>query len=318
MHIFMTGGTGFVGRTLCRILLSGGHRISVLTRSVSKLDGSSVGFDRVVGNPFEEGEWQDLMHDCDAVINLAGASIFTRWTEKAKRRILESRVRTTRNVVFGMTARPGPKLLISASAVGFYGFHARAELTESSPPGSGFLAEVTRKWENEALSARRKGVRVVLCRSGIVLGPQGGALRFMVPLFRWGLGSPLGNGDQWFSWIHIEDLARAVAHVLQSPDIGGPVNMTSPHPVTNRELTRALHRILRRRRIMPPVPGFLLRAFLGEFGDVVLKGQRVIPGTLLRSGYDFRFPDLDSALKDIIPEYRKSRPGLAGQNEKNG
>ncbi|MGE5253255.1 MAG: TIGR01777 family oxidoreductase [Planctomycetaceae bacterium] len=295
MKIFITGGTGFVGKSLAPALVRSGHEVSILTRSGK---GDLPGISWIGGDPTQRGKWQEAVQEHGVIINLAGASIFTRWTEEAKRRIRDSRILTTRHLLEAMEGGKG-KTFFSTSAVGYYGFHGDEELTEDSPPGGDFLALLARDWEAEAREAEKKGCRVVITRFGIVLGEKGGALGQMIPLFRKYLGGPLGSGKQWFSWIHIEDLTRAFLFLVEHPELSGPVNFTAPNPVRNKELARALGRVLGRPAFLP-APGFLLRMVLGEFGSILLEGQRVLPRKLLQAGFQFRYPEIDGALRQVI------------------
>jgi hypothetical protein len=255
----------------------------------------------VVGDPTRPGPWQEAVPSHEVFINLAGASIFSRWTEAHKKAMRDSRILTTRNLVEALAARKGQTTaLISTSAIGYYGFHGDEELTEDDPPGNDFLAVLCRDWEAEARKAEGWGVRVVRCRFGIVLGDKGGALDQMLPLFKKNLGSPLGSGDQWFSWIHQEDLSRVLLFLIGQEQAAGPINATAPRPVRNRELSRLLAAALNKSTFLPPVPGFLLKLILGEFGNVLLKGQRVLPGKLLSLGFQFQFPDLKGALENLL------------------
>jgi uncharacterized protein (TIGR01777 family) len=232
------------------------------------------------------------------VINLAGASIFTRWTEEAKKAIRESRMLTTRRLVEALQGGK-VKTFFSTSAIGYYGFHGDETLSEEASPGGDFLALLAKDWEAEAKEAEKKGSRVVLTRFGIVLGEKGGALGQMIPLFNKYLGGPLGSGKQWFSWIHIEDLVRAYLFLLEHPEISGPVNFTAPNPVRNKELSQWLGRILGRPAFLP-APGFMLRLVLGEFGSILLEGQKVIPQKLLQAGFQFQYPEIAPALRQIV------------------
>jgi len=301
MKIFMTGGRGFLGSVLLPVLRAAGHEVTILTRMTTSPAGTDPGVTWITGDPVSPGAWQDRLLDHDVVINLAGASIFTRWSSRARRRIYESRILTTRNVA-GVLNSPARRvsLLLNASAVGYYGFHASDTIDELRPQGRGFLAEVTAGWEKEALRAAEAGVRVVLCRFGVVLGKGGGAFPRMLAVFRRGAGSRLGRGDQWVSWIHTLDLAGALVHLMKIPDMNGAVNLTSPYPVTNAELTRCLNRSLHKRVLLPAVPGFMLRMAWGPFADTLLKGQRVVPERLLRSGFKFCFPTLAEAFTDLV------------------
>ncbi|MCU0588031.1 MAG: TIGR01777 family oxidoreductase [Syntrophobacteraceae bacterium] len=300
MKVFVTGGTGFVGSTLTRFLAARGHEITILTRSGPRGEARQ-GMRFVQGDSMKPGPWQDEVGGHDAVINLAGASIFTPWTSRARRMILDSRVLTTRHVVDALARAPGGRVLLSTSAVGYYGGRLDDTiLDEGSSPGSDFLSEVGVQWEAEALRARDSGARVVICRLGIVMGRNGGALAQMAPAFRRFMGSPLGSGRQWFPWIHEEDLAEIMAYVLEHSEISGPVNCVAPNPVRNREMTEILARVLHRPLILPSVPGFVLRTVMGEFGDVLLKGQRAIPRRLQEAGFRFRHPTFQEALVSLL------------------
>jgi len=259
------------------------------------------GVSRVQGDSTQPGPWQEELAEHDAVVNLAGASIFQRWNSEVKKAIRDSRILTTRNVVEALDARKGKEThLFSTSAVGYYGFHGDEVLSEDDPAGSDFLGQLAADWEGEALKARDHGARVVLTRFGLVLGRNGGVLGQLVPLFKRYLGSPLGSGKQWFSWIHEADLANAFLFLLDRNDIEGAVNCTAPDPVRNKELTYTLAQVLGKSVIAPFVPGFVLRLVLGEFANIILEGQRVVPTRLLESGFEFRFPALKEALADIL------------------
>jgi uncharacterized protein (TIGR01777 family) len=235
----------------------------------------------------------------DWIINLAGASIFNRWTAAVKKAVYDSRILTTRNLLKALAAGDRRQLLCSASAIGFYGPRGEETLTEASGPGQDFLGRLAQDWEAEALKAQDLGVRVVLTRFGIVLGKDGGALAQMVPMFRRFMGGPVGSGEQWFSWMHQADQARAFLFVQEHPELSGPVNFTSPNPVRNRELAKALGRVLSRPSFML-APAFMVRLILGEFADVVLEGQKVLPKKLLDAGFTFNFPTIDRALADLL------------------
>ena len=303
MNIFITGGTGFVGKGLTQRLIDSGHRVTLLTRSLRKTGSHPPEVSLVEGDSTRKGEWQKSVSEHEAVINLAGASIFSRWTPEMKRILRESRILTTRNLVEAFEGS-GVRTFFSTSAIGYYGFHGDEELTESSPPGSDFLAQLAMDWEKEALKAEISGVRVVLTRFGIVLGEEGGALGQMVPMFQKYLGGPLGSGRQWFSWIHRKDLTQAFLFLLSKPGISGPVNFTAPNPVRNRDLAAALGRVLNRPARLP-APGFMLRLVLGEFGSILLEGQKVIPHKLLQSGFLFHFPRIEEALAEILKPGRR-------------
>lgn len=303
MKVFMTGGTGFVGSELTTVLVKAGHRVTILTRSIRSKREPPPGVELVEGNPSAQGPWQDQISDHDAIVNLAGASIFTRWTKKNKDLLRESRLRTTDNLVQALSGCDKEKMprLLSTSAVGFYGFSGDEELTEEAPHGEDFLARLSFDWESEALKARSLGSRVALLRFGVVLGKGQGALAKMLPLFRKYMGSPLGSGTQWFSWIHIQDLVTIILFLLER-DLQGPFNCTAPNPVQNRELTRALAEAIGKPAFLPPVPGFVIRTVMGEFGNVLLEGQRVVPARLVKEGFRFQYPEIQGALEDILRE----------------
>ncbi len=300
MKIFVTGGTGFVGRYVTRRLSEDGHEILVLSRSAQKAKESVPWAETVEGDPRKAGDWQQRVDECDAAVNLAGTSIFTVWTDSARKSIMESRVLSTQNLVDGLSGAGKEKILINGSAVGYYGSRMDDEaLGEDGPHGSEFMSEVCLRWEEEALKAAQAGVRVALCRFGIVLGRGGGALSMMLPAFRWMVGSPIGTGRQWMSWIHMEDLFEIFSFILGNGAMSGPINCVAPHPVRNAEFARVLSRTLGRPILLPGVPSFVLNMLLGELSNVVVKGQRVIPDKLIEAGFSFKFPTLAQALQDL-------------------
>jgi len=299
MRVLVTGGTGFLGTYLTARLIQDGNEVTVLTRSAKGSKTTSPSIFYLQGDPTQKGPWQESIRNHDAIINLAGASIFSRWTEAHKKLIVESRMTTTRNLVEGIPVGSVKKIsLLSASAVGYYGFHGDEELTEESPPGDDFLARLADEWETQAFLAKEKGARVVVTRFGIVLGEKGGALGQMIPLFKKFVGGPMGSGRQWFSWIHIKDLAEAFVFLMKHPEISGPVNLCAPGPVRNKELAKALGKALHRPSIIP-APGFMIRLALGEFGSVILEGQRVVPRRLLDGGFVFQYPEINEALRSL-------------------
>ena len=301
MKVFITGGTGFVGTTLTQKLAHEGHEVTLLTRSIKSHPASFQGVSYVEGDPTQKGPWQEKVADQDVAINLAGASIFRRWSDSAKKLIWDSRIQTTQNLVEALSARKGKEThLFSTSAVGYYGFHEDEVLDEDRPSGEGFLADLSKGWESAAIKAQDYGADVILTRFGIVLGRRGGALQQMIPPFKWWMGSALGSGNQWFSWIHEQDLVNIFLYLINQKEISGAVNCTAPNPVTNRELTQVLGEVLSKPTFMPAVPGFMMSLILGEFGSVLLKGQRVVPKKLLDAGFRSSFPDLRSALKDLL------------------
>ena len=299
MKVFITGGTGFLGAALTESLLGQGHSVTILTRS-TRNRVLRLGLAYAEGNPTRKGTWQQEVAKHDVIINLAGASIFKTWNDRNKEAIRDSRILTTRHLVEAIGEAGKNITLLSGSAVGYYGFRDDDELDENSAPGDDFLARVVQDWEAEAKKAEEFGARVVLCRIGVILGRDGGALSKMLTVFKWGLGSPLGSGKQWFSWISLYDLVTIFLYLIENEKISGPVNCTSPNPVTNREMTRALGQALHRPAFLPPVPSFLIRGVLGEFSDVFIKGQKVMPRKLIESSFIFRFPEIGEAFAHLV------------------
>jgi len=290
MILGITGATGFIGRALTDHALRRGHEVVAFTRDPRrKIPGCEM-------RSFSLDSAPDIT-GCDAIIHLAGESIFGLWTPTKKRRIVASRVEGTRRIVEAIARVPAkPEVLVSGSAIGFYGDSGERELTEQSPAGAGFLAETVLAWEGEA--ARVEGVRTVFIRSGIVLGRGGGALRVMAPVFRAGLGGRLGSGRQWMPWIHLEDEVRLLLFTVENLDVRGPLNATAPWPVRNDEFTRTLAATLRRPAFLR-VPAFALRV-LGEFSHELLDSKRVLPAAALDHGYGFRFSELAPALRNLV------------------
>jgi uncharacterized protein (TIGR01777 family) len=299
MKVFITGGTGFLGAAITESLLGQGHSVTILSRSARNRT-LRLGLAYTEGNPTRRGSWQQEVSRHDVVINLAGASIFRTWNDRNKEAIRNSRILTTRNLVEAIGQAGNNLTLLNGSAVGYYGFRDDETLDENSPPGNDFLSRVVQDWEAEAKRAEEFDARVVLCRIGVILGRDGGALNKMLAVFKWGLGSPLGSGKQWFSWISLQDLVNIFLYLMEERDISGPVNCTSPHPVTNREMTHALGQALHRPTFLPPVPTFLIRGVLGEFSDVFIKGQKVIPRKLLANGFVFTFPEIREAFAHLV------------------
>jgi hypothetical protein len=294
MNIVIAGGTGFLGSALARWLRNDGHTITILTRSPRRTN--EVQWDPY-GSP---ASWVHVLHDTDAVINLAGASIAKRWTASHKREMWNSRIRTTRMLVEAMKSVPTmPATLLNASAVGIYGARGDEPLTEESAPGSGFLASLGREWEKEALAVGPR-TRVVLLRSGIALDNNGGALPQMALPFRFFVGGPIASGRQYFSWIHRDDWVAMVSWALTTSGVAGPLNVTSPNPVTNGDLSRTLGRVLKRPALLP-VPEFALRVVIGEMAGTLATGQRVFPAKADSLGFAFRYPRLEAALREIYP-----------------
>ena len=299
MKILAFGATGFVGAHLVPHLLERGHDVTVAARSGRAPFPAPA---RVVkADPTSPGPWQDLVAEHDAVINLVGTPVTIRWNEAGKKSIRESRTRSTRNIVDALSRTTG-KTFLCANAVGYYGDGGDTVLTEVSPRGTGFLADVAAAWQDEALRARDFGHRVVMPRISVVLG-NGGALAKMRLPFSLGLGGRLGSGRQWFSWIHIHDLTRVMSFLLETPEAAGPFNACSPRPVTNADFTAALGRALKRPAVLP-VPAPALRLVMGEAATMLLTGQRCAPAALHALGFGFDHPDLDESLADIIPSLK--------------
>jgi uncharacterized protein (TIGR01777 family) len=290
MHIGLTGATGFVGSKLIDVALRRGHEVVAFTRGLDKtIPGCEMRRFSLDTPPDIKG--------CEALVHLAGESVAGIWTAKKKREIVESRVLGTRRLVEAIQAsRVKPEVLVCGSAVGFYGDRREEELTESSPPGSGFLAETVKAWEAEAL--RAEGVRVVLLRTAMVLGRKGGALAAMEPVFKLGLGGMLGNGRQWMPWIHLEDLASLILFAIENMDVSGALNASAPWPVRNAEFTKSLASALHRPAFFR-VPAWTLKAALGGFSAELLESKRVLPAVATEHGFGFRFSELAPALADL-------------------
>jgi uncharacterized protein (TIGR01777 family) len=299
MKILITGGLGFVGTQLSIRLLERGHQITVVDRSPQPAVHTPQQVKYISADTTVKGPWQEEVARQDGVINLAGASIFRRWDGKTKQIISDSRVLTTGNIVEALDNDKAKRVLCSTSAVGYYGFRGDEELAEEDDSGTDFLAQVCVDWEAEAKRAAHRGTRVVITRFGIVLGKTGGALGQMIPAFKKFAGGPLGSGKQWFSWIHMEDLLNAFMFVFDNEDVHGPVNFCSPNPVRNKDLAKALGATLSRPSLIR-TPAFMLRLVLGEFGSVLLEGQKVIPAKLLKYGFRFRYPEIKEALKELL------------------
>jgi uncharacterized protein len=298
MKVIITGGLGFVGTQLSKSLLKKGCEVTVVDYSTEPRPYTPQDVKYISADTTIPGSWQEDVLKQDAIINLAGASIFQRWNTKTKDLIYSSRISTTRNLVDAISGEKLP-FLCSTSAVGYYGFQDDKELVEEDSAGGDFLARLCVDWEREALKALDKGVRVTVTRFGIVLGKTGGALGQMISAFKKYVGGPLGSGDQWFSWIHMDDLLNAFLFILDNDAIQGPVNLCSPNPVRNKELAKALGKALSRPSFLK-TPSFLIRLILGEFGSVVLKGQRVIPAKLSQKGFVFKYPEIRSAIEEVI------------------
>lgn len=298
MKIVIAGGTGFVGQKLTHTLGQEGHEIIVLTRNVTRRTAS---FPNVRYASWSFEELREVLEGADTVVNLAGESIFgMRWTRDKKKRIIESRlliVRTLRGVMTKLENPPG--LVLNASAIGFYGDGGDEPKHEGSGSGTGFLAEVCRQWEEEAFRLEESGIRTIGIRIGIVLDKDGGMLSRMKIPFSLGLGGYFGSGNQWISWIHREDLVNLIIHLVKCSDLRGVVNATAPHPVRMKEFVRLLGKVMRR-PVFFNVPAFLVKLLLGEMSQILLEGQYAPPQRAICSGFNFKFPALEAALKDIF------------------
>jgi len=298
MKILLTGGTGFVGSALSQRLLEMGHEVTVIGSSSRCRLNAHPQLTYVSADTTRPGDWQERVAEQDALINLTGRSIFNLWTENYKKAMYDSRILTTRNLVAALPATT-EAVLLSTSAAGFYGDGGETEKTETSGPGTDFLAQVCRDWEAEANKASSKGARVVLMRFGVVLGKGGGAIATMKTPFQFGLGGPIGSGQQWFPWIHLDDLVGAILFLLSAEECRGPFNFTAPQPVRQKEFARQLGAALHRPAFLP-TPALVMKLALGEFGRSLLQGQKVMPRALTESGYLFTYPDLQPALREIV------------------
>jgi len=284
VNITITGATGFIGRYLVQSLSRDGHSVRALSRAA---------WDIFAGEPPAES-----LAGADAVIHLAGVPVAQRWTRSTKKQILDSRVVGTHHLVTALsTLSQRPEVLVCASAIGIYGDRGDEILTEASPIGQGFLADVCNRWESEADLAESLGIRVVKLRIGIALGRKGGALEKMLPPFRAFLGGRLGAGSQWMSWVHVADIVGIIRHAIDQP-VHGAINATAPNPVRNIEFTHQLGTALHRPAIFP-VPGMALKVLFGEMSEVLLASQRVLPKVAESAGYRFEFPELGAALRDL-------------------
>ena len=295
MNITLTGATGFIGARLIQRFQAGGDAITLLGRHAPESPNLRFfPWDATSSEPPAEA-----LEGSDAIIHLAGEPVAQRWNDEVKQRILESRRRGTRHLVQALsTIRSRPGVLVSASAIGYYGDRGDEILTEQSPPGNGFLADVCMEWESQARLAESLGIRVAFIRNGIVLGRDGGALKQMLPPFRLGAGGPIAGGKQWMSWIHLTDLVELIHTAVQNNQMTGPINGTSPEPVRNADFTRALAEVLHRPAVVP-VPAFGLKLLFGEMASVMLASQRVLPEAAKRAGFRFQYTELKSALEDV-------------------
>jgi uncharacterized protein (TIGR01777 family) len=299
MKVTVTGASGLIGSRLVRALQARGDEVTVLSRDPGRT-AQELGVTAMPWQPLESPAPAAALSGRDAVVHLAGENVAQRWSAKAKQGISASRETGTRHLVDGLrAAEPRPPVLVSSSAVGYYGPRGDDVLHESEPPGDDFLARVCAAWEREAERAAEMGVRVVRIRTGVVLDRRGGALARMLPFFRAGVGGPVAGGRQYMPWIHAEDVVGLYLAAIDDAGLTGPVNASAPEPVTNARFSRALGRALRRPAILP-VPAAALQLLYGDMAEIVTEGQRAVPRRALEHGYMFRHPDLDDALRDAL------------------
>ena len=293
MHILITGGTGFVGSSLTNFLLGKGYRITILTHKKN----ITIGGVKAISNINEIKSNEKI----DGIINLAGAAISKNWSDNYKQELITSRVNTTKEVILLIKRlEKKPDILISASAIGYYGSQDDNIIDEKSQSHNEFTSQLCHKWESEALKAEDIGVRVCITRLGVVLGPNGGALKQMLPTFKMGIGGKIGSGKQYFSWVHIDDVILAFSFLIENKKQSGIYNLTAPNPITNAHFTKALGKQLKRPTIFS-VPSFVIKILFGEMGEtLLLKGQRVLPKQLQQAGFIFKYPKIDEALENII------------------
>ena len=297
MKIALTGGSGFIGTALTRKLIKEGHEVVVYDRIAPKVIDPLVSF---VSVNLAENAAPDSLAASDAIVHLAGVSIYDRWTESYKKLILSSRIASTRSIIeCCRRANHKPDVFVCASAVGYYGDQGETMLDENGQAGEDFLAGVCKSWEYEASQIESLGIRRVSIRTAIVLGPGGGMMSKLVPLFIWGLGGRLGNGRQWFSWIHIDDLVNSYYQAIMNRELSGPMNASAPEPITNRQFTKELAQALHRPAFWI-VPAWILRIILGEFARAVLGSTRVVPTKLLGQGFVFNYPTIGEAFRGMF------------------
>lgn len=302
MRVIVAGGSGFIGSELIRKLLVSKHQVVLLSRKpvgVRSVYNESLQIVQWDGKTV--GSWAKFIDGADAIINLSGENVAAkRWSESQKARLIDSRINPTRAILQSISqATKKPRVLINASAVGYYGNFGDGDVTESHIKGEGFLSDLCEQWEREALHAEKYGLRIVLLRIGIVLSPSGGALKKMLMPFKYFVGGPLGSGKQWFPWIHLEDVIRITQFALENNGIKGALNIASPHPVTMSEFSYSLGKVLKRPSLFP-VPSFVLKLLLGEMSAIVLGGRKVIPKKLIDAGFVFKFIDINDTLFNLM------------------
>ncbi|MDX6682252.1 MAG: uncharacterized protein QOG94_2291 [Solirubrobacteraceae bacterium] len=297
-RVALTGATGRIGKHLVTALQQRGDEVTVLSRNPERAS-ESLGVEAVAWDPQADGAPAEALAGRDAVVHLAGEDVAPRWTDKKKAEILASREKGTRNLITGIfAAEPRPAVLVGASASGYYGPRGDEVVDETQPPGSDWLAEVCVRWEQQT-DAAMLGTRVVKVRTGIVLDADGGALAKMVGPFKAGVGGPIGSGKQYMPWIHRDDLVGMYLAAIDHPSFSGPINASAPNPVTNKAFAKALGKVLHRPAVAP-VPGLVIKGMYGAMSQIVLTGVRMVPGRAVELGYEFRYPDLDEALRDTL------------------
>lgn len=306
MRIIITGGTGMIGTALSEKLVASGHDVHVLSRNPDNYKGRlPAGVNAHQWDAKTSDGWLDLANGADAIVNLAGASIAGgspayRWTDARKKVILDSRVNAGNAVMDAISkATDKPKALIQASAIGYYGSRNENKLTETAKPTDEFISDVVQKWEQSTVSAETQGVRRVVYRIGVVLSCEGGALPLITLPFKFMVGGPLGDGQQWFSWVHIDDVVNALHAAIEDARYSGTYNVTAPSPVTNATLANKVGLVMGRPALLP-APGPALRLILGEMSTTVLDGARVMPERLKHQGFQFRFTEIETALRDLL------------------
>jgi uncharacterized protein (TIGR01777 family) len=301
MRVAVTGATGMIGAALVRALVERGDEVTALSRNAERARETLDVPAETWADPKAEQPPLDALGGRDAVVNLLGEVIAQRWSDDTKREIRDSRVLSTRNLVSALSQlspEERPSVLVSQSAVGWYGHRGDERLDESiEQPGHDFLAQITADWEAEARRAEELGIRVVRTRTGVVLSESGGALEKMLPFFKAGIGGPVAGGRQYVPWVHLDDVVGAIVFALGNDQTSGPLNLTAPEPVTNKEFSKALGRVLHR-PAFAPVPALAVKALYGEMAEIVTTGQRAVPARLTELGYVFRRPDLEAALRD--------------------
>lgn len=301
--VFITGGTGFVGSYLVQVLLKRGYRVIAASRSARASDSSKGNLRFVTADTTVPGSWQNELKEVDVVINLAGVSIFHYWTKSYKKSIYDSRILTTQNLV---DALPTDRevVLCSTSALGFYGTRGDEVLNETEPVGDDFLAKVCQDWENEAFKAAEKNCRVVTMRFSTVVDKSGGAMKIMIPPYRFMVGGPMGSGKQWFPWIHLSDLSEGIVHLIENKSSKGIYNFCAPKPVQNSAMAKIIGKALHRPSFLK-VPFFAISLMLGEFGRSIMGSQRANPERLLAEGFQFKYADFQSAITEVLSSSSK-------------